>query len=294
MRQHVLPTLGQIPIQKLSAHQIQTFLDAKRDSYPVGQGARTVEFCYRHLSQMLKYAMLHRWVERNEAAQLKAPVARSKRRQPWTIVQLGHFLDTADLRGSGPVFLVEAATGMRRGELLGLRWRDINWERRTARIAQTVGFDPRGHVIVRARTKTASSERTIDLDESCIEALRAQQARQADQQQTMGDDWQEHDLVFASGRGTPLSPRNLYREFRQVTEQANVPRISFHDLRHTHATLMIEQGEHIHVVSQRLGHKRVSTTMDIYVKVMPGQQRAAADAFGERLAQARAGHVKQT
>ena len=294
VRSHLAPALGTILIQKLTAHQIQRFLDAKRDSYPEGRGARTVEVCYRRLYQALKYATIHRWVERNEAALVKAPVAKPKRRTTWDDAQLARFLSVAEEQGRGPIFLLEVSTGVRRGELLGLRWSDINWEKRTMGITQTVGPDGHGRPRVKQRTKTDAGQRIVELDDACIAALQTQRASQEEQRQTAGARWQDSDLVFASRVGTPLNPNNLYRVYLRLIDVAGLPRISLHDLRHTHATLMIEQGEQIHVVSQRLGHKRVSTTMDIYVKVMPGQQRKAAEAFGARLARAREAHAENT
>lgn len=225
---------------------------------------------------------------------MKAPVAKPRQRTTWDEGQLARFLAIADEAGYGPIFLVEASTGVRRGDLLGLRWRDIDWEQRTLSIVQTVGPDRHGHPAVHHRTKTEAGVRLVEVDDACIAALQAQRVHQDEQRRTAGPRWHESDLVFASQVGTPLNPNNLYRAYLRLIGLAEMPRISLHDLRHTHATLLVEQGEQIHVVAQRLGHKKVSTTWDIYVRVMPGQQRKAADAFGERLARARAAHVKKT
>lgn len=171
---------------------------------------------------------------------------------------------------------------MRQGELLGLRWRDIDWTFARASIRQTlvrlskaVGFK---------EPKSRRSRRTIALPPVLLDELRRLQELQVGYRQALGRAYADHDLVFCQPNGKPLHGHNVtQRDFRRVIKRAGVPHIRFHDLRHCSATLLLRQGVHPKVVQERLGHSGISVTMDIYSHVLPGMQEDAASALAHRL-----------
>jgi integrase len=156
---------------------------------------------------------------------------------------------------------------MRRGELLGLRWRDVDWDRRVLCVRQTIG-QLRGAPDIKA-PKTKSSLRDIPVQAEVFDALRAHKRQQNARRLAVGAAWLDQDLVFTSSGGTPIQPDNLKRDYNRLVKRAGVPRIRIHDLRHTHVTLAIQQGANIKAVSQRVGHRDVSITLSIYAHVMP-------------------------
>jgi integrase len=183
----------------------------------------------------------------------------------------------AEKDGYSPLWLLAAHTGMRQGELLGLRWQDIDLERRVARIVQAVPTVRDGVEFM--PPKTPSGRRTIALDATSIAALKEHRARQNERRLAMGALWHDYDLVIASAIGTPLNHSNVYHRFIKLSEKADVPRIPFHGLRHSHATLLMAAGVHPKVVSERLGHADISLTLSTYSHVLPQMQHEAAAIF---------------
>jgi integrase len=255
VRSHILPTLGAVPLQKLTVAHLEAF---KGESLAGGLGARTVTMCPMRLRQMLAQAIDLQLIAANPARCVRNPRACSRRGRTWTAEQARRFLAVARPSAYGPIWAVYLGSGMRRGEALGLRWRDVQFEHRTLRVEQTVGLE-RGKTAIKPKPKTEASRRTVAVDAAIIAALEEHSDRQNAQRVEADDAWQDHDLVFASGHGTPINPNNLLRDFRRLMAQAGVPRIRIHDLRHTHITLAIQAGAPIAAVSRRAGHARVST-----------------------------------
>jgi integrase len=173
-------------------------------------------------------------------------------------------------------------TGLRRGELLGLRWGDVDLDRAVLHVRRSLVQS--GGVMGFQEPKTSSGRRTIALDAPCVVALREHRARQAEQRLRMGSLWQDHDQVFATELGTPLEPSNVDWRFRALLARAGVPRIPFHGLRHTHATLLMKHGVHPKVASERLGHANITLTLSTYSHVLPQMQEEAAAIFAAALA----------
>jgi len=199
----------------------------------------------------------------------------------WTGQQLGRFLAaTADDR-YGPAFHFLATTGMRRGELLGLRWADVDLGAgrvsiRRARVAVK-------HTASYGATKTGRS-RVIELDRGTVDVLRRQRIRQSEDRLALGGHYADEGLVFCHPDGRPYHPERFSREFDRKQERFNrehpkgtLPRIRLHDLRHTWATLALGAGEHPKVVADRLGHTTTNVTLNIYSHVVEGMQSAAAE-----------------
>ena len=170
---------------------------------------------------------------------------------------------------------------MRRGELLGLRWRDVDLNARRLSIRQTIISV--GYQVMRSEPKTAKGARTIDLDVRTVRMLRAHRAEQLLEQQSLEIAHRVEGLVFCREDGHLYHPELIRQSFERRVRSSPVPRIRFHDLRHTHATLMLKAGVSPKVVSERLGHATVAFTMEIYAHVIPGMQAEAAETFGQML-----------
>ena len=173
---------------------------------------------------------------------------------------------------------------MRRGELLGLRWQDVDLDGAVLNIQQTAQRI-RGTGIVFRQPKTRLSRRAIALSAEAVAVLRRQRRTQAEGRLLAGAAYEDRDLVFATGLGSPLGPENVLRTWYGVVEAAGLPGLRVHDLRHAHATLMLGKGIHPKIVSERLGHASVNITLDTYSHVLPGLQAAAADALDALLAE---------
>lgn len=166
---------------------------------------------------------------------------------------------------------------MRRGEGLGLHWEDIDFKKKIAHIRHNLVLVENKPVI--QDTQTKGSTRSITLPTIAIEALKKHKRVQAREKLMAGVNYNDHGLVVATSVGTPLLPRNLIRTFKRILKKADLPNIRFHDLRHTHATLMLKEGEHLKVVSERLGHSDTRITLETYSHVLPNMQQEAVNRF---------------
>jgi integrase len=181
------------------------------------------------------------------------------------------------------IMITALATGMRKGELLGLRWREVDLERGTLAITGTLQRTAAGLVI--SETKTARSRRQVELSAVAVDALRRHRAAQTERRLLAGREWNDHGLVFPSTLGKPQDGSHLlYGQFHPLLKKAGLPLIRFHDLRHTAATLMLGRGIHPKIVSEMLGHATVAITLDLYSHVTPTMQRQAAQVLDDLLA----------
>ena len=165
-------------------------------------------------------------------------------------------------------------TGMRRGEAIGLRWSDVDLE--GGRLAVRRALIPSGREVIVSEPKTVKGRRVIAIDPGTVEVLKAQAARQLDEQKEWEDAWVDSGLVFTLENGEALDPESVSRYWRQAVKMSMLPPIRLHDLRHTHATLALQAGIHPKVVSERLGHATISITLDTYSHAIPAMQEEAA------------------
>lgn len=273
---HLIPGLGAIPLQKLTPAQVQQFYTDKRAE---GVGARSLVFCHQRLSQALKMAVRLGLVARNVCEAVTAPRYERTPKATWTPGELARFLHCAQDSPYGPIWLLLALTGMRRGEALGLRWQDVDLDAGNLHIAQTsVVVDNSMRV---SSPKTRAGRRVITLEPVMVDALREHRVRQHERRLALGLVWQDHGLVFASEVGTPILARNLYRQYAALVKKAGVPHISIHGIRHTVATLAISSGQDVRTIADLLGHSRTSITTDIYAHVMPHRKRELTKAISE-------------
>jgi integrase len=181
------------------------------------------------------------------------------------------------------LYVVALATGMRQGELLALRWADVDLAAGRLAVRGTLQRDQGGGWAVR-EPKTHRSRRQVALAPVAVAALRAHRDRQDAERRTVGSRWEDNDLVFANRVGRPLSAQNLVqRHFHPLLARLSLPRVRFHDLRHTAATLLLAEGVHPKIVSELLGHKEVDVTLNLYSHVTPAMHQAAAEALGKLL-----------
>jgi integrase len=278
VRRHINSRLGHVKVQKLSAAQVQQWQTALLDA---GIGARSVQLAHINLGQALKVAVRQRLVARNVTDFVELPRYQAREMNFWTADEATKFISVADQSIYGPVWLLALVTGLRKGELLGLRWQDLDLEQRVLRVRQTVGV-LHGKVVFK-QPKTLRSRRDVDLPEGIVHVLLAYKARQNARRLQLGPRWQDHDLVFCSERGTPINPDNCDQDFNRLIVLAEVKRIRIHDMRHTYATLAILSGIPVHVVSQSMGHADISTTLRTYSHVLPQQRKELASRMGSLL-----------
>ncbi len=283
VRLHVIPEIGATRVQKLTPAQLQAYYTRKIDA---GCGPRTVELCHTHISQALDTAVKLGWVATNVADRVTPPRWKPREMDTWSAEEARRFLQIAPASVYGPIWQLALATGMRKGELLGLRWQDVDVERAVVSVRQTVGA-LRGTIEVK-RPKTASSRREINVPRDVLDLLLEHRARQLErhhelQSKGLGSLWEDRDLVFPSATGGPIHPDNLDRDFARLVTQANVKRIRIHDLRHSYATLAIALGNPVKVVSESMGHADVSTTLRTYAHVVPAQRTDLANSIGAAL-----------
>jgi integrase len=216
-------------------------------------------------------------------ADLADPPKISTRARPkmavWNADELRRFFELIEGHDLYAAFYVKANTGMRRGEILGLTWRVIDFD--NARLSVTQNVTAPSYQVVVSDVKSPHSLRTIDLDERTVAVLRSWRRRQLEQHMETGIRTDEAGFVFAKPNGEPLHPDYFSQTFERLVAKMDLPRIRLHDLRHTHATLLLKQRVPPKVVSERLGHSSVAFTMQVYQHVLPGMQADAAAMFGE-------------
>lgn len=272
VRKHLKPELGHVQVQALTTAMVQKFYSDRLDA---GLGSRTVQLCHLRLSQALALAEREGIVRRNVCAATEPPRARAKPGQTWTGAQAQQFLAKAKDDTYWPLWLLALKTGLRRGELLGVRWKDLDLDTGMLRVQQTVQVLAGAPCI--QPPKTDAGRRVVKLSADVIDALRTYRTEWV-KRQLAASAWTEGDLVFCTAEGKPLNPNNLYRNYEAIIARADVPRIRLHDMRHTHATLLLAAGTPIKAVSERLGHAKTSITLDTYAHVLPDMQDQAIDA----------------
>ncbi|MEE9201811.1 MAG: site-specific integrase [Dehalococcoidia bacterium] len=281
IRKYLIPHLGQVELPKLAPADIQA-LEAKLTAQ--GMAPAGVDLIHNVLSGAFKYALRMEMVWRNPCQAVTPPKVVHKEVQPPEIAAVKHILDIARAE-EHPFYsclYLLAYTGVRRGEALGMRWRDTDLEAGTISIAQTL-IRCLHQVLIFQPPKTNSGRRTIDLDASTVEVLRTHRGQQLLHKLQAEGAYQDSDLVFADPLGAPLNPMAVTRVFQGLAKRVGMGNIRLHDLRHFHASVMFKNGQSPALVSKRLGHASVSTTMDIYTHILPGWQREAANAFAKAM-----------
>ena len=264
--------IGSIPLDKLRPVTFRMYWKELLDS---GLSPRTVAYCHTVTSTALKQAVLDGVIPVNPLAAVKKPHVPHTKAMALTREQL----EAVFTHISNPVLLricrFAVVTGMRRSEILGLRWQDVNFSRKTVSVNQTCLVRDGKSAVITQSTKTTSSRRTLSIDDATIAMLREQKAYCLRLKLRLPDH-KPCDLVFPSENLTPICPNNVTHDAKAAFKAAGLPQFSFHSFRHTSATLLLQAGINYKVVQQRLGHSSCATTMDIYAHVMPGADEEAA------------------
>lgn len=278
---HLVPHIGATRLQALTPATLNALYSTLLVS---GKSASTVRYVHAVMRKALKDAQRWNMVARNVADSADPPRITRRQIRTWSAREVRTFLGHVEADRLYAAYVLAATTGMRRGEVLGVRWQDVDLDQGRLSISQTlvaVGRD-----VHFSEPKTARGRRMIALDPHTTRSLRAHRERQMFERAVAGR-YVDHDLVFAEADGSPLSPDAFSEAFWRHAASANLPRIRFHDLRHTHATMALAAGVHPKVVSERLGHASVAFTLDTYSHAIPAMQETAADlvaslVFGER------------
>ncbi len=279
VRLHIIPALGHYYLQKLKPLHIKNFYAKKLED---GLKARTVQNFHNVLHKALDTAVRWNLVARNMCDQVDPPRAEDYEAQPLELEQLKKLMVAAQGHPIEALFLLTLATGLRRGEILGLKWQDINMNVGTLQVRRVLARVPtilktverKGYM--EKNTKTKKSRRSIIIAPFALEALKQHRERQNLVKEKAGRFWQDKDLVFCTSMGTPLNPdRDVRIPFKKLLQKAGLPNVRFHDLRHSAATLLLSMGVHPKIVQEILGHSNISITLNIYSHVLPTMQQDA-------------------
>ncbi len=290
---HVIPRIGGVPLQKLAAEDLDGLYAAlstaggRRDGKKGGLSPKSVRIVHSVLHKALSDARRKGTLTRNVAEVADAPKSRSAAKRAeikvWTPEELHSFLDLAVDNRNHAAWFLTSHTGMRRGEVLGLRWGDVDLDARRLSVRQAVILV--AYKLTIADVKTDTGRRPIDLDERTIAMLRTWRKRQLEERMLVGPTaYQDNDLVFARPDGTPINPDAFSQSFDRLVARSPLPRIRLHDLRHTHASILLKAGVPVKVVSERLGHANPAFTITVYQHIIPGMQADAATVFSDLVA----------
>jgi integrase len=277
VEKHVIPCLGNVPAQRLSAADILKWrTELLRDTSP-----RTTQLALQRLRQILDWAVSVELLPKNSAAKVRPPKWTPAERTIWTAAEARAFLAAAENDTLGTLWRVALLTGLRRGELLALRWQDIDLDAGRLTVKQSLVMCGGKAVIQPPKSKAAL--RSVKLSSDTVAALLAEKDRQVWARKRAGTRWADTGLVFTTGIGTALSPRNVGRSFEAMLARADVPKVRLHDLRHVSASLDLASGTSVKAVAARLGHSDPSITLRTYAHVLPHEETAAAERLGALL-----------
>jgi integrase len=281
VEQHLVPQLGAVQLQNLNAAQINAhyarLLKEGRVHGSGGLSPNTVHHVHAVLHRALHDAVRWGYLQSNVAQAADPPRTSAQHTElaVWSGEQLHAFLDCVAQQRLYPLWRFLTMTGCRRGEALGLTWRDLDIE--NGRVAIVRALVPIDGKLVETEPKTKRGRRLIALDAETVAMLRQQAARQLAEQQALGDEWIDSGRVFTAANGAQLHPERISALFRRLVAAAALPQIPLHGLRHTYASLALAKGVNPAIVSRRLGHATVAFTLDIYSHVLPQVDAEAAE-----------------
>jgi len=283
-RVHITPALGELTLSNIQTSQLQKLYKQKLESgRKDGEGGLSTQTIH-HMNKVIRGALAQAVAEgkilRNPAENVKLPRMERKPIHPLTKDQVNKFLNDIQDDWLYPVYFLALGTGLRRGEILGLRWKDIDLEANTVTIKQELLFVD-GKPLLQEGTKTPGSKSTVTMPDVVADTMRKHKIHQSAAMLALGHKLKEKDIVFTWASGDPISPNYVYHHFKELLTDHQLPNIRFHDLRHTFATLLLEEGVHPKIVADMLRHASVKTTLDTYSHVSADMQTRAAAQLGK-------------
>jgi len=277
--------VGAVPLQALTPLQIESLYATLLASGGAGGRSlapKTVRNCHIVLRRALADAERLGLVSRNPAAAARAVAAPRVEQQTWSSAEIQSFFEALAGERLSMAFVLLATTGMRRGEVLGLRWEDVDFDGRALSIVQTL-TTVRGEMHI-GPPKTGKSRRRVSIDNITFDALKAHRKAQREERIAAADVWTNNgDLVFTDELSGPVHPNRFSQSFDRIVSAAELPRIRLHDLRHSYAALALKAGVHPKIVSERLGHSTIAITLDLYSHVAQGLDADAAELIAARI-----------
>jgi integrase len=271
LRLYIAPALGKVPLDKLRPSQVSDFYRSQLLHLSPGSVRRLHALLRRSLGVAVRWQLIP-W---NPVTAVDPPSLTSVEVHPFDANEARLFMAAASCDRFHARWLIAVLLGLRQGEVLGLTWRDVDHDQRVLAVRQTLQYHP-GEGFHLVPPKTARSRRIVPLPNAVIDALKVRHEQQETDRLAAGVEfWEDWGLVFTTGFGTPLSPRNDYPEFRRLVAAAGLRRVRLHDLRHTAASLMLAQGVNPRVVMEILGHSQIGVTMNTYSHVTPASSREA-------------------
>lgn len=277
---HINPEIGHIKLKDLTTRRVQKLLNDKLEDRGVegkgGLAVNSVKHIYGTINAGLEQAVKEGLVNKNVAAAAEPPKKQEEEKlHTWTKKEVKLFLNAAKDHRYYLVFYIALNTGMRKGEILGLKWEDIDFKAKRISVNRQVYRTDEGLTLKRVKTK--AGERVIPINDIMIQKLQKQKEQQETIAEMLNKEYNKYNLVNINSAGNPISPRNAYRLFKRLTKKLDIEQIRFHDLRHTFSTLFLQNGGNIKTLQQILGHASISTTMDTYSHVTDEMLNSATD-----------------
>ncbi len=278
-KKHIIPEIGNLKLKDIKPRHLQALYSRKMYT---GLAASYIRNMHAIISKSLRKAAEWGAIKENIASLVTPPRIEKRQVRTWDLEETNKFLQEIKKRKTGNsklyiAYILAIYCGMRKGEILGLRWKDCDLEKGIIRIQQTL-VKTKGKLYFQ-EPKTKGSIRTIKVPDLAIQTLKAHKLKQKEIKLATSSAYEDHDLVVANWTGSMIDPADINADFKIACKFADVPQIRFHDLRHTHATLLLQLGENPKVVSERLGHADVSITLNTYSHVLPTMQENLAQNF---------------
>ncbi|MFF3939191.1 site-specific integrase [Streptomyces phaeofaciens] len=268
VRLYLVPLLGSRRLESLTTANVRQIIS----KVTAQSSAATAKEAHRVLRAAIGAACREELISRNVVQLVPAPRVEPRELRPWSLDKTLTFLEAARTDPLYTAFVLAVALGLRRGEILGLQWRDVDLNRRTLTVSTTLNRGGKERYLDTTKNRRS---RVIPVPLMCVAPLRWQRMRQAERRAAVGADWHESDHVFTTRSGRPIEPRNLYRSFLRISEAAKLPQVRLHDTRHGCASLLFAAGVAPRTVMEILGHSQIAVTMNVYTHVSDDHRREA-------------------
>jgi integrase len=266
-------------IAKITTENIDALYNLKLDE---GYSTSYIRKMHQMLNQAFNQAVKWKKISANPVVDADPPSVKSEEMRIWCIEEIQAFLNQCRDERHYMTFLLAIYTGMRRGEILGLKWSDIDFTRKVIHVQRSLAYIPnQGYAFTTVKTK--GSNRQVPIPDKILHELIAHKERQQKWKEHLGDLYEDQDLVVCTESGTMQDPRNVIRVMKRICKASNVTAIRFHDIRHTHASILISEGVDVVKVSARLGHANPKITLEIYAHLIPNTHNDVADIFHNAL-----------